>query len=318
MAAMSYLSAIERYHEYRDTIRELLASMVTGVAEASLYDDAALQRKAVRCLAQHFPFVDMLFTLDTHGVQVSENVAVSARHPTAGQGRGKNRSQRPYFMVVRDSTGVVVTDPYLSSASGNLCVSAAVKLPAAKDQEAGYLVLDVDLAKTITFLMGDSVRRRFQPFFRAVFSLIAVGLFSVAGLLLYSAFSDVISLWDIHADATQRHMKPFGAILFLTLALAIFDLGKTILEEEVLMHKDIFRHSSTRRTITRFIAAILIAVSIEALLLMFKSALGDGAHMLEAVWMMFAAVGLLTGLGIYVNLGAKAEVALLNQKYARK
>ena len=34
--------------------------------------------------------------------------------------------------------------------------------------------------------------------------------------------------------------------------------------------------------------------------------------------MMFAAVGLLSGLGIYVNLGAKAEVALLNQKYARK
>jgi hypothetical protein len=317
MAAMSYLSAIERYHEYRDAIRELLASMVTGVAEASLYDDPASQRNAIRCLARHFPFVDMLFTLDAQGVQVSSNVGVSERHPTAGQGRGKNRSQRPYFLAVRDSVGVVVTDPYLSSASGNLCVSAAVKLSAAPDREPGFLVLDVDLAKTIAFLMGDSVRRRFQPFFRTVFSLIAVGLFGVAGLLLYSAFSDVISLWDGHADAAARHLKPFGAIIFLTLALAIFDLGKTILEEEVLMHKDIFRHSSTRRTITRFIAAILIAVSIEALLLMFKSALGDGAYMLEAVWMMFAAVGLLSGLGIYVNLGAKAEVALLNQKYAR-
>ncbi len=316
MAAMSYLSAIERYHEYRDAIRELLASMVTGVAEAALYDDAAAQRKAIRCLAAHFPFVELLFTLDAQGVQVSTNMGVSDRHPTAGQGRGKHRGQRPYFLAARNSDGVVVTDPYLSSASGNLCVSAAVKLPAARGRKTGYLVLDVDLAKTIAFLMGDSVRRRFQPFFRAVFSLIALGLFGVAGLLLYSAFSDVISLWD--ADTAQRHMQPFGAIIFLTLALAIFDLGKTILEEEVLMHKDIFRHSSTRRTITRFIAAILIAVSIEALLLMFKSALGDGSHMLEAVWMMFAAVGLLAGLGIYVNLGAKAEVALLNQKYARK
>jgi len=99
-------------------------------------------------------------------------------------------------------------------------------------------------------------------------------------------------------------------IIFLTLALAVFDLGKTTIEEEVLMHKDIFRHSSTRRTITRFIAAILIAVSIEALLLMFKSALGDGHNIMAAVWMMFSAVGLLVGLGIYVYLGARAESQL--------
>ena len=78
------------------------------------------------------------------------------------------------------------------------------------------------------------------------------------------------------------------------------------------MHKDIFRHSSTRRTITRFIAAILIAVSIEALLLMFKSALGDAEKLIPAVWMMIAAVGLLIGLGIYVYLGARAETLLLS------
>lgn len=52
----------------------------------------------------------------------------------------------------------------------------------------------------------------------------------------------------------------------------MFDLGKTRLENAVLMHKDVYRHSATRRTITRFMAIILIAVSIEGLLLMFKSA----------------------------------------------
>ena len=82
------------------------------------------------------------------------------------------------------------------------------------------------------------------------------------------------------------------------------------------MHKDIFRHSSTRRTITRFVAAILIVVSIESLLLMFKAALGHGGNMLPAVWMMLTAIGLLVGLGIYVYLGAQAEVALLKQRGA--
>jgi len=85
----------------------------------------------------------------------------------------------------------------------------------------------------------------------------------------------------------------------------------------VLMHKDIFRHSSTRRTITRFIAAILIAVSIEALLLMFKSAIGDGHQLYEAVLMMLSAVGLLVGLGVYVYLGARAEATLTAMKNAQ-
>ncbi len=59
-------------------------------------------------------------------------------------------------------------------------------------------------------------------------------------------------------------------------------MGKTILEEEVLLHKDIFRHSAIRRTITRFIAAILIAVSIEGLLL-FKGSLGQSELLWPAV-----------------------------------
>lgn len=58
------------------------------------------------------------------------------------------------------------------------------------------------------------------------------------------------------------------------------------------------------------IAAILIVVSIEALLLMFKSALGVMHEMIEAGWMMFAAVGVLVGLGLFVSLGAQAEALL--------
>ena len=92
---------------------------------------------------------------------------------------------------------------------------------------------------------------------------------------------------------------------------------ETTLEEEVLMHKDIYRHSSTRRTITRFIAAILIAVSIESLLLMFKSVLGSPEHLANAVAMMAAAIGLLVGLGIYVYLGAKAEATLKQSSFTK-
>ena len=319
MAAMSYLNSIERYHEYRVAIRELLGSILTGISQERLFADRTALREAMCDVSGHYPFVSLLYTLDARGIQTSDNVYCPRRNqPMNAEGLGKDRSQRPYFQPASETEGVFVTEPYLSTASNTLCISASLRGKGAQGNSLGYTVLDIDLGETIEFLMGDVLRRRFQPGFRAVYSLIVAGLFAVVGALVWVAFADIARLFDAGQARDALHLRPFGAIIFLTLALAVFDLGKTILEEEVLMHKDIFRHSSTRRTITRFVAAILIAVSIEALLLMFKAALGQGEGMLAAVWMMFTAIGLLVGLGIYVFLGAQAEVALLKQRGASR
>lgn len=308
MSTMSYISVIERYHDYRSAIHGLLGSILAGISEEPLFHDKATQCKAMHCLGERYPFVELLYVLNNKGTQISDNVAVSSRHPAAFTGKDKDRSQRPYFKLVSNGDSMVVTEPYLSTASRKLCVSAVVRW--SSGEEAEYLVLDVDLTAIVEFLMGDTLRRRFQPFFKAVYSVIVTGLFVVVAALLYTAFSELAGFFDEHDTSAELTLRPFGVIIFLTLGLAVFDLGKTTLEEEVLMHKDIFRHSSTRRTITRFVAAILIAVSIESLLLMFKAALGQGEELIQAVWMMLAAVGLLIGLGIYVYLGAKAESQL--------
>ena len=313
MSNMNYLGTIERYHEYNNAIRELLASIMTGIDHPGLFfNDRAL--KAAMCdVNDHYPFVDLIYTLNENGVQSSDNVACTPHFSGAKlPGKGKDRSQRPYFLMARDSDHVIVTEPYLSSASRSICISAALKTYNAEGCVLGYLVLDIDLAKTIEYFMGDVTRRRFTPLFRMIYSLIVVGLFGVVGVLLFSAYREFLMLFTADVASKEIHLKPFGIIIYLTLGLAVFDLGKTILEEEVLMHKDIFRHSSTRRTITRFIAAILIAVSIEGLLMMFKAALSQTANMMPAVWMMLTSIGLLVGLGIYVYLGAKAEIALVS------
>jgi len=80
------------------------------------------------------------------------------------------------------------------------------------------------------------------------------------------------------------------------------------LEEEVLVSKDINHYNSTRRTIMRFMSAIIIAVSIEALLLMFKSVLNPAnGQLMNGVWMLFSGVGLLAGLGVYLTLSRDSE-----------
>ena len=313
MANHNTLAVIERYEEYRHALNELISSIVTGIASPALLSDAGARDKAIRCVDKHYPFVDLLYLLDANGVQVTPNLPARKGHPSSGRGLGDSRSQRPYFKLARGQPdGMAITTPYLSIASGLLCITASVRIQ--HGQDTSYLMLDIDLAEAVAFLMGDTSRKRFVPFFKGVYSVIVAGLFAVVVLLGYAALIELIEIFTSTGSTADLHLKPFSVIIFITLGLAVFDLGKTILEEEVLMHKDVYRHSSTRRTITRFMAAILIAVSIEGLLLMFKSAVGDGEHVLDGVWIMFTAVGLLIGLGLYVYLGARAEQLLLSQK----
>ena len=303
----NHFSSIERYHEYDRAIQELMASILSGIAEKAMIDDESRLHEPMCRLSKLYPFVDLLYTLDPKGIQMSSNVACVGKHIDTGEdAKYKDRSQRPYFISASKRQGIVVTEPYLSSATGKLCITAVQALRV-DDTLVGYLALDIDLGDTICFLMGDESRNRFVPFFSGIYAVISLGLFFVVLVLLILAAQELSQFIRGSVDQNKMHLKPFSVIIYLTLGLAIFDLAKTILEEEVLMHKDIFRHSSTRRTITRFIAAILIAVSIEALLLMFKSALGGGDQIYFGVLMMFAAIGLLIGLGIYVYLGAKAE-----------
>ena len=305
---MSYISVIERYHQYHDAIHDMLGSILTGVTERRLFDDEELQQSTIECLHERYPFIDLLFTLDPEGYQRGDLHSNDEARSRKSR-RGKDRSQRPYFRLLKDSQGVVITEPYLSIANTNLCLSAAAPVFDHDGNLLGYMVINADLAGIIAFLMGDTARKRFAPLFKLIYSMIAVGLFSVVLLLLYASLKEILDMTPAKVGGHDFYLQPFGIIIYLTLGLAIFDLAKTTFEEEVLMHKDIFRHSSTRRTITRFMAAILIAVSIESLLLMFKSALGDGKHLTDAVWMMMSAVGLLIGLGLYVYLGVKAEAA---------
>jgi hypothetical protein len=320
MSKMSHINVIEKYEEHRSAIHHLLASILGCFASEKMFEQTQAElTESLEALCSYYPFVSLLYLLDPDGKQICMNVPGRYFRANPITGNGADRSKRPYFVAARKTDEPIVTEPYLSSVRSELCLSASTKIFNDDDTIKGHVVIDIDLSATLSFLTGDSRRAYFEPYFKIMYSMIVVGLFTVALVLLYAAGLEcskvVLALLEV-----QKHSEiPFGAVIYLTLALAIFDLGKTTLEEEVLLYKDILRHSSTRRTITRFIAAIIIAVSIEALLMIFKSALGEGEHIIQAVWVILAAAALLLALGVYVYLGSKAEVFLLkNREYRKK
>lgn len=319
MSKMSHINVIEKYEEHRLSIGHLLSSILGCFSDEKLFEfDQAELTESLNSLCSYYPFISLLYLLDQDGKQVCTNVPgrYYMKHPKIGL--GVDRSKRPYYFLASKTDQVVVTEPYLSSIRRELCLSVCVKIYGNAGEVKGYIVLDVDLNATLGFLTGDIHRFHFEPYFKIIYSFIVLGLFAVSLILLYAAGLECAKIMQVAFNGAQTLEIPFGVVIYLTLALAIFDLGKTTLEEEVLLYKDILRHSSTRRTITRFIAAIIIAVSIEALLMIFKFALnGNGEHINDAVWIIISAAFLLFSLGFYVYLGSKAECLLINNAKKR-
>jgi len=301
MTPRNYLYLLRKYEEYQPQIERLLDSIVTALMPRKLEADEAQLHKTVERLHKSYPFVELLYCIDENGMQTTVSAAAPGIDDSKRTEPGicSDRSNRAYYTsAVKNEKISTVTSPYLSNATHQLAISAVQRYTTELNKTA-YLVINFNLEKLITFLNGDELRRRVHPAFQIVYAVIGVMLVMVSGLLLFYAGKHMFDVVHEHIQATTNI---FEVVILVTLGLAIFDLGKTILEEEVLLHKDIHHEGSTRRTISRFMSAIVIAVSIESLLLMFKSLLGDASHLNSAVLMLVAAVALLVGLGAYLKL----------------
>lgn len=307
------MNRFEQFHESQRELHILLVGAVETIASPELFrQNAAHQRQTLAHLMHRHRFLDLLYLLDADGVQLGDNV-VCSRLRSARSGDGSDRSHRPYYRLARSANGPIMTEPYLSLATNRLCITVAIPVYDGDGELLGIVVADSELDRALSLLQEDDTRRSFEPFFKAFYALFSCGLLFVSASLGLHGLVALRGLWQWQ-NPLSDFAAPFQATILFTLALAVFDLAKTILEEEVLLRKDVRRHSSTRRTLTRFIAAIVIAVSIEGLMLVFKFVLDRPQQLWLPVLLLLATAALITALGGYVYLGARAESILLDQR----
>jgi chromate transport protein ChrA len=115
--------------------------------------------------------------------------------------------------------------------------------------------------------------------------LIFISLFAIA-YGFYSFYGDVISIE--HGFTLENIFKP---VIALTLALAFFDLGKTIILHEVFSKSESLEVFDAKSFIT-FLTSIMIALLIEALLSVFKISL-DGYEKMPYAAMLIVSLALL-------------------------
>jgi heme A synthase len=140
----------------------------------------------------------------------------------------------------------------------------------------------------------------------AAFSRILFGVAGTALMLLAAALVGYGGYRIIQPNQ-RLDFAMLDAIGYVVIAIAVFDVAKYLIEEEVIREREMRRAGEARRSLTRFVATIIIITFLEAVLLIFKVSREDVPNLVYPALLLFAGVALLLGLGVFQVMSAKVE-----------
>ena len=140
--------------------------------------------------------------------------------------------------------------------------------------------------------------------------------FVVSLLFLVAALALIViagaQLWQgVHIfreiEITERLNVVLESIAVLTVAVAALELGQTILEEEVQRAAHVSGPTRVRRFLSRFMVVLVVALSIETVVLMFRVGQDTPEHLPYVATVGFAAAALLAAWGLFIRMNRSAE-----------
>ena len=145
-----------------------------------------------------------------------------------------------------------------------------------------------------------------------IFEFVSRFIFGIAAVVL-ALFALVLAgnaVFDFAAAVWSRQslgVSALSGIGYVVVSIAVFDVAKYLIEEEVVRGREMRVVSEARRSLTRFISTIAIAVFLEALVTIFRVAQEDVTKLLYPTFLLIAAILLVLGLGIYQRLSVTVE-----------
>jgi hypothetical protein len=239
---------------------------------------------------------ESVYLLDYKGAQVSPSYN---HNSSKEEDIGIIRADRAYYYRAVKERRCTITDPYPSLITGELTVTASQPI-FDEDGTVKYVAcLDMALDDVLKISKQNSSDIFYAKLFKYSYAIFAFALIGVSMLLFFEGLTSFV----VH-EITPFHFKikdVFEATILLTLALAIFDLAKTIIEEEVLGRLKDNNSSGPHKTMVKFLGSIIIALSIEALMLVFKFAITDPSQLLYSMYIVGGVAMLLFGLAFYIK-----------------
>ena len=98
-----------------------------------------------------------------------------------------------------------------------------------------------------------------------------------------------------------------AGIGYVVIAMAVFDVAKYFIEEEVIRGREMRSATEARRSLTKFVSTIAIAVFIEGLVIVFQASKADLPTMIYPTALLLTAILIVVGLGVFQRLSADVE-----------
>lgn len=143
-----------------------------------------------------------------------------------------------------------------------------------------------------------------QFMMRALYCLISLLLTLISLAIMYVATHNV---WVSLYEQVSLVSALLDAIGLIVIGMAVFDVSKFILEEEVIRGGELKSHATERRTLLKFLVIISIAVSLEALVFIFDAGKKDITMLIYPTFLLIAAVMLIISLGVYQKLSQNED-----------
>jgi len=139
---------------------------------------------------------------------------------------------------------------------------------------------------------------------RTLYLISTVALIALSfGFVVYAGWTDWLAVTG-EEPMLAAMLSTIGLVIS---SLAVSDVGRFMLEEELAGDKDLDRTSDVRRTLAKFLTIIIIAASLEGLVFIFKSGHSGEGDLLGPILLLAVVAVLLVCLGLYQRLLHSAE-----------
>ena len=251
--------------------------------------------RGLKSLKKESVNIEALYILDAKGVQIIDTISTNPNHRG---GKGDNQSVRAYYYKAARSKKCIMTNPYPSLLTNDLTVTASYPVYDDKKRLQYVVCIDISLHDILKFAHPTTMDTVFGWVTKGTYVIFSGALALVSFLLFFHGLATIASFGFSIEKLEIKQM--FESTILLTLSLAIFDLVKTIFEEEVLQHHD-SKSKDIHRTMIKFLGSIIIALAIEALMLVFKFALMGPEKIIYSVYLLGGIATLLFGLAFYLK-----------------
>jgi hypothetical protein len=132
-----------------------------------------------------------------------------------------------------------------------------------------------------------------------VFSLISISLGLISTAMIVVA---ICNIWHSINENQLLVKALLDAVGLIVIGMAVFDVSKFLLEEEVIKSHHVITPATQRAMLSKFLVIISIAVSLEALVFIFDAGKKDITLLIYPTFLLIAAVLMIISLGVYRKL----------------